>query len=98
MKHLGALVSILLVGCSGTSPLAPSDGGSPDLFTNGPTEFPQAREDAFMRKPYPIVLAHGMSGFKNIGPLNYYYGVADALKKDGHDVYVSQVDAFNSSE
>jgi triacylglycerol lipase len=43
-------------------------------------------------------LAHGFSGFHNIGPLTYFYGVQDALSKDGHEVYVTQVDPYNSSE
>ena len=49
-------------------------------------------------QPYPIVLAHGFSGFHNIGPLTYFYGVQDALSKDGHEVYVTTVDPYNSSE
>ena len=49
-------------------------------------------------KPYPIVLAHGFSGFHNIGPLTYFYGVQDALSKDGHEVFVTTVDPYNSSE
>jgi triacylglycerol lipase len=96
MRLLGALFLVVL-GCQSNT-LAPSDGGDPDLYTAPPTEFPAPRLDAAMRQAYPIVLAHGMSGFKNIGPLNYYYGVADALQKDGHDVHVSTVDPFNSSE
>ena len=97
MKLVVALA--LSIGCSQNA-VAPVDAGS-DLarpVSANPTEFPQGHEDGFVRKPYPIILAHGMSGFKNIGALDYFYGVADALKKDGHDVYVSQVDAFNSSD
>jgi triacylglycerol lipase len=47
---------------------------------------------------YPLVLVHGLDGFKNIGPIDYFYGVADALSKDGHDVHVAVMDAYNSSE
>ncbi len=100
MKLVGALaVSLLwsLAGCQSNS-LTSTDGGFVDMATLSPTQFPTATVDGSVRKAYPIVLAHGMSGFKNIGPLDYYYGVADALTNDGHDVFVSQVDAFNSSE
>ncbi len=48
--------------------------------------------------PYPIVLVHGMAGFKNIGPLEYYCGVPEALKADGHDVWISKADPINDSE
>jgi triacylglycerol lipase len=49
------------------------------------------------RAPTPIILAHGFSGFQNIGPIDYFYGVADALRKDGHPIYVTQVDPYNDS-
>ncbi len=48
--------------------------------------------------PFPFVLAHGMFGFTSLGPLEYFYGVAEALRKDGHVVYAGQVDALNSSD
>lgn len=96
MKKLAVL--LFLFGCQQNA-LAPADAGSDLADPNQPpTMYPQPKLDGSVRQPYPIVLAHGMSGFKNIGPLNYYYGVADALSKDGHDVHVAQVDAFNSSE
>jgi triacylglycerol lipase len=95
----GILALMLCFGCQ-QNELVPPDGGvNPDLASAPPTMMhPQGKLDLSTRQPYPIVLAHGMSGFKNIGPLNYYYGVADALGKDGHDVHVAVVDAFNSSE
>jgi triacylglycerol lipase len=49
------------------------------------------------RGPYPIVLAHGFSGFRNIGPIDYFYGVKAALEKDGHRVFISIVEPFASS-
>src|SRR5438067_2398135 len=45
--------------------------------------------------PYPIVLVHGMAGFSNIGPIEYFYGIPEALRKDGHDVWVSRQDPIN---
>lgn len=47
---------------------------------------------------YPIVFAHGMFGFDNIGAINYWYGIPAALQRDGAAVYVTQVSAVNSSE
>src|SRR5262249_33837800 len=91
------LVAGLSIGCSGAAVQAPAgDGG-----VNGPgapTPFPTGSTDgAPLRKPYPIVLAHGFSGVKNIGSLNYFYGITEALKNDGHDIWVAQVDPFNDS-
>lgn len=47
---------------------------------------------------YPIVLVHGIMGFDHIGPMEYWYGIPAALRKDGAAVYVSQVSAANSTE
>lgn len=47
---------------------------------------------------YPIVLVHGLFGFDNIGPLEYFYGIPGALRKDGANVHVAQVSAANSTE
>jgi triacylglycerol lipase len=64
-----------------------------------PTEFPTGNPDPGPgHTPAPIVLVHGLDGFDNIGPINYFYGVADALRKDGHEVFTVQMDAYNSSE
>jgi triacylglycerol lipase len=52
----------------------------------------------YTKTKYPIVLAHGMAGFDNIGPLDYWYQIPNALSKDGAKVFVTQVSSFESSE
>ncbi|MES2300182.1 MAG: triacylglycerol lipase [Pseudomonadota bacterium] len=47
---------------------------------------------------YPIVLVHGLFGFDNVGPVEYFYGVPAALRSGGAQVYVTQVSAANSTE
>lgn len=47
---------------------------------------------------YPVVLVHGLFGFDNIGPLDYWHGIPQALRADGAQVFVTQVSAANSSE
>ena len=47
---------------------------------------------------YPIVLVHGLFGFDNIGPVEYFYGIPAALRADGAQVFVTQVSAANSTE
>src|SRR5438046_850346 len=98
MRLRAALFLVLAAGCSGAAAVAMPDGGDPGKTDRPPTHFPPGTDDAGTRKPFPIVLAHGLDGFKNIGPLEYYYGVPEALRADGHDVWVAQVDAYNSSE
>ena len=48
--------------------------------------------------PYPIVLAHGLFGFDKLGPLDYFYGISDALAAQGRSVYAPRVDAVQSAE
>lgn len=53
---------------------------------------------SYAKTKYPIVLVHGMAGFDQIGPLEYFYGIPSALGSAGATVYVPQVSAFNSTE
>lgn len=48
--------------------------------------------------PYPILLAHGMAGWNQIGGFwNYYYQVPDDLRGRGETIVISQVAPFASS-
>ena len=47
---------------------------------------------------YPIVLVHGLFGFDNIGPVEYFFGIPYALRVDGAQVYTVSVSATNSTE
>lgn len=61
--------------------------------------FPAAASAAgYTQTKYPIVLVHGLFGFDNIGPVEYFYGIPSALRADGAKVYVVQVAAANSTE
>ena len=85
-------------GCSHAVSTDPATGGNAPV-PRGATDWPGPETaPPPVHKPYPIVLAHGFSGFHNIGPLTYFYGVQDALSKDGHQVFVTRVDPYNSSE
>jgi len=52
----------------------------------------------YTQTKYPIVLVHGLLGFDNIGPVEYFYGIPSALRADGARVYLVQVAAANSTE
>ena len=45
---------------------------------------------------YPIILAHGLAGFNQIGPIDYFYHVPTNLAANGAKVYETQVSSFNS--
>ena len=57
-----------------------------------------SRATGYTQTKYPIVLVHGLFGFDNIGPVDYFYGIASALRSGGATVYVTQVSAANSTE
>lgn len=85
-------------GCGHAVSTDPATGGNAPV-PRGATDWPGPETaPPPVHKPYPIVLAHGFSGFHNIGSLTYFYGVEDALSKDGHQVFVTRVDPYNSSE
>src|SRR5258706_14180078 len=93
-----ALSMVVLAGGCTAGVMDAPEGGLTDDAGRPPTMYPNGTRDAgATRKPYPIVLAHGLEGFKHLGPLNYYFGVADALKLDCHDPYTAQIDPYNSS-
>ncbi len=48
--------------------------------------------------PYPVVLVHGLNGFRDIGPLDYFFRVPAALEQAGHRVFVTAVAPYNASE
>ena len=52
----------------------------------------------YAQTKYPIILVHGLFGFDNIGPLEYFYGIPEDLRANGAQVYVAQVAAANSTE
>ncbi|PTQ89414.1 lipase family alpha/beta hydrolase [Agitococcus lubricus] len=54
----------------------------------------------YSQTKYPIVLAHGMFGFKSLlgGAVDYWYQIPSDLQANGAKVYVTQVAALESSE
>jgi triacylglycerol lipase len=53
----------------------------------------------FTRTRYPIVLAHGLSGFRQLfGVVDYFFGIPSDLRAGGAQVFVTQVSAFGSAE
>ena len=54
----------------------------------------------YSQTKYPIVLAHGMFGFKSLlgGAIDYWYQIPSDLQANGAKVYVTQVAALETSE
>jgi triacylglycerol lipase len=86
-------LALLVVAACGSSPSSPVDGAIPI-----PPDTSRDAAQLAPTGPYPIVLAHGLFGFKNIGPLDYFYGIAPVLEAQGRTVIATQVDAVQSSD
>lgn len=52
----------------------------------------------YTKTQYPIVLAHGMLGWDSMLGIDYWYGIPQALRKDGATVYTTQVSQLDTSE
>lgn len=92
-----SLASCLLLGSACSS--SALDAGSPtptDPRTQPETPPPDPVH--CRAAPYPILLSHGMAGFERIGPLNYFFQVADDLRARGEQVFESQVSPYDSSD
>jgi triacylglycerol lipase len=59
---------------------------------------PARAAEGYTATRHPIVLVHGLFGFHTIGPLDYFHGIADALREGGATVYAPAVSAANLSE
>jgi len=61
--------------------------------TSGLTELPPRRD-----APYPIVLVHGFTGFHDLGPVDYFFGVQDLYESLGTPTFAPAQPPYNSSE
>ena len=58
---------------------------------------PSTRDNAttlastYTQTKYPIVLVHGLFGFDNIGPVEYFYGIPSALRGEQLLTQVKQI-------
>lgn len=57
-----------------------------------------AQASGYTQTRYPIVLVHGLFGYDKLLGVDYFYGIPQALSRDGATVYVAQVSATASSE
>jgi triacylglycerol lipase len=65
----------------------------PETAVSGTVHF-----NELLGPPYPIILVHGFSGFTALGPLDYFFRVADDYRAAGVDVTAPSLPPYNSSE
>jgi triacylglycerol lipase len=47
---------------------------------------------------HPVVLIHGLGARSTYGPFDYFYGVPAALRKEGYEVFIPSLTAWQSVE
>jgi triacylglycerol lipase len=57
-----------------------------------------AADSDYAQTKYPIMLVHGLFGFDQALGVDYFYGVAAALQREGAQIYVAEVSAANTNE
>jgi triacylglycerol lipase len=99
-----ALAVAAISGCGDIEPLEASEDpallleeGPPVLDLVG-TGHAVERPRTLLGPPYPIILVHGFSGWNDIGPFEYFFGIRDLLTDEGHDVTTPALPPYNSSE
>lgn len=55
-------------------------------------------EPELLGPPYPVVLVHGFSGFTDLGPLDYWFGVVDHLEEQGDLVFAPAQPPYQATE
>ncbi|MBI1944875.1 MAG: alpha/beta fold hydrolase [Deltaproteobacteria bacterium] len=45
--------------------------------------------------PYPIILVHGFSGFTDLGPMEYFFGIKELYEAQGADVTTPALPPYN---
>ncbi len=68
------------------------------MTLSGPSFAGLFGSSGYTQTRYPIVLTHGMLGFDRMLGVDYWYGVPQALRRDGAQVYMTEVSQLNTSE
>ncbi len=87
-KRTLLFVALAALGATSCSPTALDQG---DLLSGGQTQTAQPPAAT-------VVLVHGMGGFKNIGPVGYFFHIPELWQRQGARVFVAAESSFASIE
>jgi triacylglycerol lipase len=86
----------------GPAPAADASASPPtpppqaDALEVVPTE-PMDVVDPRRGPPYPLVLVHGLNGFRDLGPVDYFFRVPAGLEEAGLEAYVTAVAPYDGT-
>lgn len=91
--------ALLIAACGDVSPLAATDipertdeRAPLQLQGTAAAERPALEP---LGPPYPIILVHGFSGFTDLGPMDYFFGIKELLEEHGADVTTPALPPYN---
>ncbi|HEX4420677.1 MAG TPA: triacylglycerol lipase [Kofleriaceae bacterium] len=89
----------LVLGSSLAITACASAGDDKDDATTDSGKLESSSSSTYTKTKYPIVLAHGLTGFRQLfGVVDYFYGIPSDLQSGGAKVFVTQVSAVASAE
>ncbi len=74
--------------------LPPDDGAVVGTPTDATDDSLGDTTDGYSAGALPIVLVHGFAGFSQIGPVDYFFQVAEDLRSHGETVFTCEVSPF----
>lgn len=96
-----SLVATLAVAaaCGDVTPLGTTDAPArvderEHLVLTG-TAVPERPVVEPLGAPYPIILVHGFSGFTDLGPMEYFFGIKELYEEQGADVVTPALPPYN---
>lgn len=98
-----SMIAALAVGSGAACGNHSSSSGGASSATTGSTQAASTTQTASTtpsttRDCWPIVLAHGLGGFKNLGIVEYFYEIPETLTANGFQVYADQVTSISAIE
>jgi len=92
------LVALLIAGCN--PELTVNAPGMTFRVNAQPSQLAelQGTDPTYTQTTYPIVLVHGLYGFKDIFGMDYFWLIPEALEIGGAEVYIATVSGLNSTE
>jgi triacylglycerol esterase/lipase EstA (alpha/beta hydrolase family) len=77
---------------------AQNPGLDPELQLDYAIDVACTNQCQFETTRFPIVMAHGWTGFENIGPITYFYNVREDLEDLGYPIAIAVLDPYNAVE
>lgn len=97
--HMSSLCLALALTAASAIPSCASANDAPDQMSSDEGDFQRGTASTFTKTRYPVVLAHGASGFRQLfGVFDYFFGITSDLRSSGAQVFVTQVSAAGSAE